>query len=49
MLERLTRGRYLSALHRVRSSAQSDRMSMALFFDPAPDAVLTAYRGQRTE
>ncbi len=37
MLERLTRGRYLSALHRVRSSAQSDRMSMALFFDQAFD------------
>jgi polar amino acid transport system ATP-binding protein len=45
MLERLTRGRYLSALHRVRSSAQSDRMSMALFFDPAFDAVLTPIEG----
>ncbi|MFC4313457.1 isopenicillin N synthase family dioxygenase [Steroidobacter flavus] len=41
MLERLTRGRYLSALHRVRSSARSDRLSMALFFDPAFDAALT--------
>lgn len=40
MLERVTRGRYLSALHRVRSSTTRDRMSMALFFDPDFDAVL---------
>lgn len=40
MLERITRGRYLSALHRVRSSTTRDRMSMALFFDPAFDAML---------
>jgi isopenicillin N synthase-like dioxygenase len=45
MLERLTRGRYLSALHRVRSSSQSDRLSMALFFDPAFDAALTPIEG----
>lgn len=40
MLERLTRGRYVSALHRVRSSSERDRMSMALFFDPDFEAVL---------
>ncbi|MBL8269516.1 isopenicillin N synthase family dioxygenase [Steroidobacter sp.] len=45
MLERLTHGRYLSALHRVRSSAQHDRLSMALFFDPAFDARLTPIAG----
>jgi len=49
MLERLTRGRYLSALHRVRSSSASDRMSMALFFDPAFDAVLTPIEGIATD
>lgn len=41
MLERLTQGRYVSALHRVRSSRERDRLSMALFFDPGFDAVLT--------
>jgi polar amino acid transport system ATP-binding protein len=45
MLERLTRGRYLSALHRVRSSSQFDRMSMALFFDPSFDAILAPIEG----
>jgi isopenicillin N synthase-like dioxygenase len=45
MLERLTRGRYLSALHRVRSSSQSDRLSMALFFDPAFDTALAPIEG----
>lgn len=45
MLERLTRGRYLSALHRVRSSPSRDRISMALFFDPGFDAVLAPIEG----
>ena len=49
MLERLTRGRYLSALHRVRSSPHQDRISMALFFDPAFDAVLTPIEGIRAD
>ena len=45
MLERVTRGRYLSALHRVRSSTNHDRMSMALFFDPSFDAVMDPIDG----
>jgi isopenicillin N synthase-like dioxygenase len=45
MLERLTRGRYISALHRVRSSRERDRISMALFFDPSFDARLTPIQG----
>jgi isopenicillin N synthase-like dioxygenase len=45
MLERLTCGRYLSALHRVRNATRGDRMSMALFFDPAFDAKLTPLPG----
>lgn len=40
MLERLTGGRYLSALHRVRNASGQHRMSMALFFDPAFEAKL---------
>ena len=40
MLERLTRGRYLSALHRVRNSTERNRLSMALFFDPGFDAEM---------
>jgi isopenicillin N synthase-like dioxygenase len=45
MLERLTHGRYVSALHRVRSSQNRDRLSMALFFDPGFDAILTPIAG----
>jgi isopenicillin N synthase-like dioxygenase len=44
MLERLTRGRYISALHRVRSP-ERDRISMALFFDPSFDARLAPIAG----
>jgi isopenicillin N synthase-like dioxygenase len=40
MLERLTGGRYLSALHRAKNVTQRQRLSMAFFFDPAFDAVL---------
>jgi isopenicillin N synthase-like dioxygenase len=40
MLERLTAGRYVSALHRVRNVAPQDRISMPLFLDPSFDAVL---------
>jgi isopenicillin N synthase-like dioxygenase len=40
MLERLTAGRYLSALHRVRNLSAQDRVSMPLFLDPSFDAVL---------
>ncbi len=39
MLERLTAGRYVSALHRVRNVSR-DRISMPLFLDPSFDAVL---------
>ena len=34
MLERLTAGRYVSALHRVRNVSTQDRISMPLFLDP---------------
>jgi isopenicillin N synthase-like dioxygenase len=40
MLERLTAGRYVSALHRVRNVLTQDRISMPLFLDPSFDAVL---------
>jgi isopenicillin N synthase-like dioxygenase len=40
MLERLTAGRYVSALHRVRNVSTHDRISMPLFLDPSFDAVL---------
>ena len=34
MLDRLTRGYYLSAPHRVRNASASNRLSFAFFFDP---------------
>ena len=40
MLERLTAGRYVSALHRVRNVSTRDRIAMPLFLDPGFDAVL---------
>lgn len=40
MLERLTAGRYVSALHRARNISNHDRLSMPLFLDPGFDAVL---------
>jgi len=40
MLERLTAGRYVSELHRVRNVSTRDRISMPLFLDPSFDAVL---------
>jgi isopenicillin N synthase-like dioxygenase len=40
MLERLTAGRYVSALHRVCNASRQDRISMPLFLDPGFDAVL---------
>jgi isopenicillin N synthase-like dioxygenase len=40
MLERLTAGRYVSALHRVRNLSSHDRISMPLFLDPSFEAVL---------
>ncbi len=40
MLERLTAGRYVSALHRVRNVSTHDRISMPLFLDPSFDSVL---------
>ena len=40
MLERLTAGRYVSALHRVRNATAQSRISMPLFLDPSFEAVL---------
>ncbi len=40
MLERLTAGRYVSALHRVTNITSKMRISMPLFLDPGFDAVL---------
>ncbi len=40
MLERLTSGRYTSALHRVINRSGRPRISMPFFFDPRFDAVL---------
>jgi isopenicillin N synthase-like dioxygenase len=40
MLERLTAGRYVSALHRVRNVTSQSRISMPLFLDPGFEAVL---------
>jgi isopenicillin N synthase-like dioxygenase len=45
MLERLTNGRYLSALHRVKNSSASERLSMVLFLDPAFEARLAPLPG----
>lgn len=45
MLERLTQGRYLSALHRVNAIHDRDRLSMALFFDPSFDAKIVPIEG----
>lgn len=45
MLERLTNGRYLSALHRARNASSQDRISMPLFLDPNFDAVLVPIDG----
>jgi isopenicillin N synthase-like dioxygenase len=40
MLDRLTAGRYVSALHRVRNISSQPRISMPLFLDPGFDAIL---------
>jgi isopenicillin N synthase-like dioxygenase len=47
MLERLTSGRYVSALHRVINASGRARISMPFFFDPAFDAVLQSIPGVR--
>jgi len=45
MLERLTNGRYLSALHRAKNLTRRERLSMVLFLDPAFDAKLEPLPG----
>ena len=45
MLERLTNGRYLSALHRAKNLTQRERLSLVLFLDPAFDAQLEPLPG----
>lgn len=45
MLERLTSGRYVSALHRVVNTSGRARISMPFFFDPHFDAVLEPIPG----
>jgi isopenicillin N synthase-like dioxygenase len=45
MLERLTNGRYLSALHRAKNLSARERLSMVLFLDPAFDAKLEPLPG----
>jgi isopenicillin N synthase-like dioxygenase len=45
MLERLTSGRYTSALHRVINSSGRSRISMPFFFDPRFDAELRPIQG----
>ena len=40
MLERLTRGRYLSTPHRVRNDAGHSRLSFPFFFDPSWNATV---------
>ena len=45
MLERLTNGRYLSALHRAKNLSARERLSMVLFLDPAFDAALEPIAG----
>ena len=37
MLERITRGRYVSTPHRARNAGAGDRLSFPFFFDPGWD------------
>jgi isopenicillin N synthase-like dioxygenase len=45
MLERLTNGRYLSALHRAKNLSARERLSMVLFLDPSFAAKLQPLPG----
>ena len=49
MLERLTNGRYLSALHRAKNLSARERLSMVLFLDPAFDAKLEPLPGVKPD
>jgi isopenicillin N synthase-like dioxygenase len=49
MLERLTGGRYLSALHRARNASSEQRLSLAFFFDPGFDAKLEPIRQPQSD
>ena len=45
MLERMTGGRYRSTPHRVRPTGDSERISLAFFFDPSWDAAVAPIPG----
>ena len=45
VLERLTRGHYVSAAHRLSSGGTADRPSISFAFEPAQQAVLTPVAG----
>ena len=47
MLESLSGGRYVSALHRVENVSQRSRYSMPFFFDPSFDAVLSPFTARK--
>jgi isopenicillin N synthase-like dioxygenase len=47
VLERLTRGHYVSAAHRLSLGDPSDRPSLSFAFEPGPDAVLSPVAGVR--
>ena len=49
MLERLTNGRYLSALHRAKNLSARERLSMVLFLDPSFEAKLEPLPGVRPD
>jgi len=49
MLDRLTRGHYLSAAHRVRNASGRNRLSFAFFFDPNFQAEVRPIEGLQSQ